>query len=170
MGPFLATGTAVSECACVVCQREGIAHAHFLVSINTRMEDCDKWSIGNCGNFSLVEASKNMDTFRLCSERSKPESLLDLSAKTVAKNIPFQLVEERINWIPEPVQRKIVFWSFPQNERDIQMYSSFCGPSRDYSDTDKVPFFVGLRLLESGSVENVLQIGEDLLPLFFVFF
>ena len=100
-----------------------------------------------------------MDTFKLCFNNLEPESLLDLSAKTVAKNIPFQLVEERINFIPEPVQRKIVFWSFPQNERDIQMYSTFCGSSRDPRDKDRGPFLIGQKLLESGCVENVLQIG-----------
>ncbi|NWV96670.1 ZSWM6 protein, partial [Machaerirhynchus nigripectus] len=38
---------------------------------------------------------------------------------------PFQQVEERFERSPEPVQRRIVYWSFPRSEREICMYSSF---------------------------------------------
>lgn len=51
-------------------------------------------------------------------------SLLDLSAKIVAEHIPFQSIERRYEHIPEPVQRQIIFWSFPRHEDDIKMYSS----------------------------------------------
>lgn len=53
-----------------------------------------------------------------------PHSLLDLSAKIVAEHIPFQSIEQRYEHIPEPVQRRIIFWSFPRHEDDIKMYSS----------------------------------------------
>jgi hypothetical protein len=58
------------------------------------------------------------------SSRSTPDSLLDISARIVAENEPFQRVEEKYDRIPEPVQQKIIFYSFPRDERDIQMYSS----------------------------------------------
>ncbi|KAL8203837.1 UNVERIFIED_CONTAM: hypothetical protein K2H54_061956 [Gekko kuhli] len=54
-----------------------------------------------------------------------PESLLDIAARRVAEKWPFQRVEERFERIPEPVQRRIVYWSFPRSEREICMYSSF---------------------------------------------
>ncbi len=54
-----------------------------------------------------------------------PESLLDCAAKAVAEKWAFERVEERFERIPEPVQRRIVYWSFPRNEREICMYSSF---------------------------------------------
>lgn len=54
----------------------------------------------------------------------KPDTLLDISARIVAENEPFQRVEEKYDRIPEPVQRRIIYWSFPRDERDIQMYSS----------------------------------------------
>ena len=85
------------------------------------------------------------------------ESLLDLSAKVAAAYIPFQRIEERYNRIPEPVQRRIIFWSFPRNERDICMYSSLSADTVDYQ---KLPFYKGLKLYECGYVENVLQVGE----------
>ncbi|KAL7640397.1 UNVERIFIED_CONTAM: hypothetical protein RMT77_008670 [Armadillidium vulgare] len=83
------------------------------------------------------------------------ESLLDICAKTVAEHIPFQRIEEKYPRIPEPVQRRIIFWSFPRREADIRMYSTFTSVG---NDNQTLPFYKGLRLAQSGSVENVLQV------------
>ena len=91
----------------------------------------------------------------------KPESLLDICAKIVGANIPFQRVEEQFERIPEPVQSRIVFWSFPRNEADIKMYSSFAVQTKD-NETPKLPFNQGVKLLEAGAVSNVLQIGKSI--------
>ncbi|MBN3302371.1 ZSWM5 protein, partial [Amia calva] len=121
-----------------------------------------------------------------------PESLLDCAAKAVAEKWAFERVEERFERIPEPVQRRIVYWSFPRNEREICMYSSFqcrgageegpavgsgapagsgavpggvtnTGGNAGAGGTgDGLPFRRGIRLLESGCVENVLQVGFHL--------
>ncbi|KAM3865919.1 zinc finger SWIM domain-containing protein 5-like [Diretmus argenteus] len=137
-----------------------------------------------------------------------PESLLDCAAKAVAEKWAFERVEERFERIPEPVQRRIVYWSFPRNEKEICMYSSFqCrvageeGPSSAATGGtggagsgaaaaaaaaaggggstagttsatagaagvvgtgDGLPFRRGIRLLETGCVENVLQVGFHL--------
>uniref|UniRef100_A0A665WV15 Zinc finger SWIM domain-containing protein 6-like n=1 Tax=Echeneis naucrates TaxID=173247 RepID=A0A665WV15_ECHNA len=87
-----------------------------------------------------------------------PESLLDIAARKVAEKWPFQRVEERFERIPEPVQRRIVYWSFPRSEREICMYSS----SPDSGDDTRLPFRRGIGLLESGCVDNVLQVGFHL--------
>lgn len=102
------------------------------------------------------EGSKRKDN----TPTHNPESLLDISAKVVASNIPFQQVEERLSRIPEPVQMKIIFWSFPRNEKDICMYSSLHYSTVSESEYQKLPFQRGMRLLESNSVENVLQVGK----------
>ncbi|XP_036165216.1 zinc finger SWIM domain-containing protein 6 isoform X5 [Myotis myotis] len=145
-----------------------------------------------------------------------PESLLDIAARKVAEKWPFQRVEERFERIPEPVQRRIVYWSFPRSEREICMYSSFNtgsgaaggpgddsgGPAgagggaggagsgssssspaatstaaagagagapsvgaagtADGGDETRLPFRRGIALLESGCVDNVLQVGFHL--------
>ncbi|XP_040833675.1 zinc finger SWIM domain-containing protein 5 isoform X3 [Ochotona curzoniae] len=94
----------------------------------------------------------------------QPESLLDCAAKTVAEKWAYERVEERFERIPEPVQRRIVYWSFPRNEREICMYSSFQyrgGPGAGATGGG-LPFRRGIRLLDSGSVENVLQVGFHL--------
>eukprot|EP00064_Thunnus_orientalis_P016391 superscaffoldBa00003240_g16456 len=133
-----------------------------------------------------------------------PESLLDCAAKAVAEKWAFERVEERFERIPEPVQRRIVYWSFPRNEKEICMYSSFqCrvageeGPSAATGGAggtgsgatttgggggstagtaatvgaagavgtgDGLPFRRGIRLLETGCVENVLQVAPTRCP------
>ncbi|KAG5835097.1 hypothetical protein ANANG_G00268510 [Anguilla anguilla] len=96
-----------------------------------------------------------------------PESLLDIAARKVAEKWPFQRVEERFERIPEPVQRRIVYWSFPRSEREICMYSSFntggeeSGAAAENSDETRLPFRRGIALLESGCVDNVLQVGAS---------
>uniref|UniRef100_A0A8C5GWJ5 ZSWIM4-8 C-terminal domain-containing protein n=1 Tax=Gouania willdenowi TaxID=441366 RepID=A0A8C5GWJ5_GOUWI len=92
-----------------------------------------------------------------------PESLLDCAAKAVAEKWAFERVEERFERIPEPVQRRIVYWSFPRNEKEICMYSSFqLGTPGAVGTGDGLPFRRGIRLLETGCVENVLQVGFHL--------
>lgn len=92
-----------------------------------------------------------------------PDSLLDITAKIVAENIPFQRIEERYDRIPEPVQRRIIFWSFPRNERDICMYSSLSRvpPVNAGAEPQNLSFCKGLKLLETGCVDSVLQVGKS---------
>ncbi|KAM8839022.1 zinc finger SWIM domain-containing protein 5 isoform 1-T1 [Synchiropus picturatus] len=132
-------------------------------------------------------------------ERS-PESLLDCAAKAVAEKWAFERVEERFERIPEPVQRRIVYWSFPRNEKEICMYSSFqcrvvgeeaptvtggsgsigsgvtpaagggtipgttasVGATGVVAAGDGLPFRRGIKLLETGCVGSVLQVGFHL--------
>lgn len=101
-----------------------------------------------------------------------PDTLLDIAARIVAENIPFQRIEERYDRIPEPVQRRIIYWSFPRNERDICMYSSLsrvvapvngCSSISSVSshgEAQNLSFCKGLKLLETGCVDNVLQVGK----------
>uniref|UniRef100_A0A8C4XU27 Zinc finger SWIM-type containing 5 n=1 Tax=Falco tinnunculus TaxID=100819 RepID=A0A8C4XU27_FALTI len=106
----------------------------------------------------LARLSRSQPWRREERERScSPESLLDAAAKRVAGSWAFERVEGRFQRIPEPVQRRIVYWSFPRSERQICMYSSF-QPGRG----EGLPFRRGIRLLETGAVDNVLQVGFHL--------
>lgn len=91
--------------------------------------------------------------------RRNVESLLDICAKIVAENFPFQRIEERFPRVPEPVQRRLVYWSFPREESKIKMYSCF---SNSHGESTNLPYHRGVRLLESGAVKDVLQVGEFL--------
>lgn len=47
-------------------------------------------------------------------------SLVELASKAVACHIPFEVVEHFPQPIPEQLQLRIAFWSFPENEEDIR--------------------------------------------------
>ncbi|KAK9497997.1 hypothetical protein O3M35_003888 [Rhynocoris fuscipes] len=92
--------------------------------------------------------------------KNSPDVLLDITARIVAENVPFQRIEERYDRIPEPVQRRIIFWSFPRDEREILMYSSLSKSHSPINSSHNLNFYKGLKLLEYGTVENVLQVGK----------
>ena len=78
------------------------------------------------------------------------EQLMDKSAQKVAETLPFQEIEECLNnRIPEPVQERVVFWSFPWGEKDIQMYSSLSNCFRD-----------AVKILDGDGVQDVLQVNK----------
>ncbi|GIY25067.1 zinc finger SWIM domain-containing protein 4 [Caerostris darwini] len=112
------------------------------------------------GSNSLINSGRLLSVDSRVDDKRCPETLLDVCAKVVAFHIPFQRIEERYDRIPEPVQKRIIYWSFPRNERDICMYSSLSSDSNSCSDYQKLPFYRGVRLYESGCVENVLQVGK----------
>ncbi|CAH8622627.1 unnamed protein product [Schistosoma guineensis] len=87
-------------------------------------------------------------------------SLLDLSARVVAEYLPFEYVERMLVHIPEPVQEKIIYYSFPQRDSDIYTYASF--HSKTDKTRDKIPYYQGLEYFLNNYVENVIQIGFHL--------
>lgn len=94
--------------------------------------------------------------------RASPATLLDIASRLVAKTVPFQRIEERFPRIPEPVQERLVFHAFPRDERDIRMYSSPSGNTANALEYQNSPYCQGMRLLDQGNVQSVLQVGEYL--------
>lgn len=90
----------------------------------------------------------------------QPDTLLDICAKNVASSIPFQRIEERYNRIPEPVQERICFWSFPRKEFEICMYSSMSQVPMRQDEMKNTTFGQGTKLVDQGCVKNALQVGE----------
>ncbi|VDN14347.1 unnamed protein product [Dibothriocephalus latus] len=88
---------------------------------------------------------------------SKLYSLFDLSAMCVASHLPFEYVENTLVNIPDPVQERILYYSFPRDNSDIKTYSSFtnCGKLT----ADKSPYGIGEHLFLTNCVDNVIQIG-----------
>lgn len=121
----------------------------------------------NMSSSTTSAAASSSSRFRSPSHQNPDEtSLLDLCAKVVAFHIPFASIEKRYERIPEPVQRRIIYWSFPQNESDICMYSSLASDpcSGCGQDNQKLPFYRGVRLYENNAVNNVLQVGAYHFP------
>ena len=81
--------------------------------------------------------------------------LLELAAKEAASSIPFELVEQYPQPIPEDLQLRIAFWSFPEQEEDIRLYSCLANGSAD-------EFVKGEHMLKSKAVKDPLQIGFHL--------
>lgn len=83
----------------------------------------------------------------------KVDSLIELCAKKVAKCIPFETVEHTYPQTSEQIQLRIAFWSFPQVEDDIRLYSCLANGSPD-------EFQKGEHLVKAKAVRDVLQIGK----------
>ncbi|GBP88135.1 Zinc finger SWIM domain-containing protein 8 [Eumeta japonica] len=82
-------------------------------------------------------------------------TLSELAAKTVACHIPFELVENVYPPVPEQLQLQIAFWSFPDSEDDIRLYSCLANGSAD-------EFQRGEHLFRDRAVKEALQIGFHL--------
>ena len=82
-------------------------------------------------------------------------SLVELSAREVASSIPFELVEKFYPPVPEELQLRIAFWSFPEDEEDIRLYSCLANGCAE-------EFNKGEYLVKNRSVVDPLQIGFHL--------
>ena len=76
----------------------------------------------------------------------------ELCARTVAAHIPFELVEHVYPPVPEQLQLRIAYWSFPDNEEDIRLYSCLANGSAD-------EFLRGEALYQKRAIKSPLQIG-----------
>ncbi|KAI1293768.1 Zinc finger SWIM domain-containing protein 8 [Halotydeus destructor] len=81
--------------------------------------------------------------------------LVEMAAREVACNIPFEIVERHHPPVPEELQLRIAYWSFPENEEDIRLYSCLANGSAD-------EFTKGESLLKLRAVNDLLQIGFHL--------
>lgn len=81
--------------------------------------------------------------------------LVELSAKQVAFHIPFEVVEKVYPPVPEQLQLRIAYWSFPENEEDIRLYSCLANGSPE-------EFQRGDQLYRVRAVKDPLQIGFHL--------
>ena len=98
--------------------------------------------------------------------QERVRKLTDICAKYVAEKFPYEHVENSLQNIPEPIQERIVFWAFPQNEKDIALYSS-TNLYNSANAATKQPFQLGIKLVENSSVSDVLQIGKNIKFYFF---
>ncbi|CAG0886031.1 unnamed protein product [Cyprideis torosa] len=81
--------------------------------------------------------------------------LLELAARKVASHIPFEVVETFTPPVPETLQLRIAYWSFPDSEDDIRLYC--CLANGNAGEFDK-----GDLLFRQKSVSDAMQIGFHL--------
>ncbi|VDP10961.1 unnamed protein product, partial [Soboliphyme baturini] len=82
-------------------------------------------------------------------------SLVESAASVVARFIPFEVVERFYPPVPEQLQLRVAFWSFPASEKDIRLYSCLANGNAD-------EFVKGEDLYRNKAVQNILQIGFHL--------
>jgi hypothetical protein len=82
-------------------------------------------------------------------------SLTELSAREVAASIPFEMIEVFSTPVPEQLQLRVAYWSFPEEEEDIRLYSCLANGSSD-------EFNKGEYLYKAKTVKEPLQIGFHL--------
>lgn len=82
-------------------------------------------------------------------------SLTELAAREVAASIPFESVERFYPPVPEPLQLRIAFYSFPEQEEDIRLYACLANGSAE-------EFNRGEHMYKSQAVREPLQIGFHL--------
>ncbi|RWS16893.1 zinc finger SWIM domain-containing protein 8-like protein, partial [Dinothrombium tinctorium] len=113
---------------------------------------CSNWrgwkKAYNYSNQSYLSVSKS-------SKDGQVLPLVELAAKEVACHIPFEAVERFFPPVPEQLQLRIAYWSFPENEEDIRLYSCLANGSAE-------EFQRGENLLKSKAVKDLLQIGFHL--------
>lgn len=102
-----------------------------------------------------MKTSSILLTIYFCLLFAEVSSLAELSARCVASYIPFELVEHVYPPVPEQLQLRIAFWSFPDNEEDIRLYSCLANSSAD-------EFHRGDQLFRLRAVKDPLQIGESI--------
>ncbi|XP_038638726.1 zinc finger SWIM domain-containing protein 8 isoform X2 [Scyliorhinus canicula] len=109
---------------------------------------CQNWR-----GWRKQSAGPNSPTVKIKDGQVTP--LVELSAKQVALHIPFEVVEKVYPPVPEQLQLRIAFWSFPENEEDIRLYSCLANGSAD-------EFQRGEQLFRVRAVKDPLQIGFHL--------
>ncbi|XP_065226578.1 zinc finger SWIM domain-containing protein 8 homolog [Planococcus citri] len=93
-----------------------------------------------------------------CIEFKRSGSVLrlsELAARCVAMHIPFEMVEKFQPPVPEELQQRITFWSFPEWDDDICLYTCLANSNDD-------EFLRGEILFENENVFDVIQIGFHL--------
>jgi hypothetical protein len=118
----------------------------------------------NASNFSLTgnraalghsSHSASMNAARSNHSRTNVDKLVIICAKYVAENVPFELVESHREPVPEDLQLKIAFHSFPDSIDTIRLYSCLANGNVD-------EYVRGEQLFHSRCVRRIIQIGFHL--------
>ncbi|VDO10373.1 unnamed protein product [Rodentolepis nana] len=99
-------------------------------------------------------------TIQKINDGSCVPSLFDLSSMVVARHLPFEYIESKLIDVPDHIQERIIYYSFPRDCSYIKTYSSF--KPRQSGSSEKSAFSIGEQLFKKHFVNNVIQIGFHL--------
>lgn len=113
-----------------------------------------------CGNWrgwkrSVSNGGNAVDSIPTKNNQPNVESLIELCSKLVAVTVPFEAVEKTYPNLPEQLQLRIAFWSFPRTDDNIRLYSCLANGSAE-------EFQKGEQLYRAKAVSEPLQIGQYL--------
>ena len=74
---------------------------------------------------------------------------MELCCRFVGQNLPFGTVQLYPSRVPEDVQRRISFWSFPQEEKKLLDYAKVMGGATEYD----------VEIARKSKVNNMTQSG-----------
>lgn len=109
----------------------------------------------NWRGWKRQNGGQSSPSFTKAQEGRSVMSLVELASQTIACYIPYGMVEKYPQPIPEPLQLRITYWSFPDSEEDIRLYSCLANGSAE-------EFQKGDHLYKGKAVKNALQIGFHL--------
>ena len=113
-------------------------------------------NIINTNNQGFLKPSLSaLNASKLLSNASDIPKLVDLCAKYVATHVPFELVESYRLPVPEDLQLKITFASFPDSIENIRLYSCLANGHVD-------EYLRGEQLYNNRCVRKIIQIGFHL--------
>ena len=76
--------------------------------------------------------AKENQTVQIEREEVGPRALLEACARFIGQNLPFELVQLHPQRVPEEVQKRIAYWSFPLEEkRLLEIAKTMHGISED---------------------------------------
>ena len=106
-----------------------------------------------CGDWrGWKRSASNNDHFPSKNSQPNVEKLIELCSKVVAMSVSFETVENTCPNLPEQLQLRIAFWSFPRSDDNIRLYSCLAnGSSEEFSK--------GEQLYRGKAVVEPLQIG-----------
>lgn len=111
-------------------------------------------NFGPNGANNLPKSKGNREQVKYNNE-GKIMSLTELAAQKVACHLPFGQVEHFDPPVPEPMQCRIAFWSFPQDEEDVRLYTCLANGNADV-------FIRAEDLISLNCVCDMLQVGFHL--------
>ena len=85
-------------------------------------------------------------------------TLKELCCFRLGRSVPFELVQLHPQRVPEELQRRIAYWSFPSEPHSLLQYINLARNGFDYSQNHVTYFSLELDI-GALEVENMVQIG-----------